>query len=103
MLFELMLRDKQKEGYEKGLTEGLSQGRSEGIAESILTILKSKGPVSPELSEQILQEKDLLTLQSWLKLAAAVSGAEEFREKLGQPGSESNKLAQPGPESKVTV
>lgn len=50
MLFELMLRDKQKEGYRKG------------IEESILTILESKGPVSPELSEQILQEKDLPTL-----------------------------------------
>ena len=75
MLFELMLRDKQKEGYKKGLAEGLSQG----IAESILTILESKGPVSPELSEQILQEKDLSTRQNWLKLAAEISGVEEFR------------------------
>ena len=86
MLFELMLRDKQREGYKKGLAEGLSQG----IAESILTILKSKGPVSTELSEQILQEKDLSTLQNWLKLSAEVSGIEEFQEKLAQPGPESN-------------
>lgn len=62
--------------------EGRKEGRDEGIllgtGRSIEELLKELGPVPEKLHKRILEEKDLETLNAWLKLAARASSVEDF-------------------------
>ena len=67
---------------EEGRKEGRKEGRDEGIllgtGRSIEELLKELGPVPEKLHKRILEEKDLDTLNAWLKLAARASSVEDF-------------------------
>ena len=49
-----------------------------GTGRSIEELLKELGPVPEKLHKRILEEKDLDTLNAWLKLAARASSVEDF-------------------------
>lgn len=66
MLFEEMLRDERKEG------------RAEGQALAVLSLLKSKGEVSKDLQDNVMNEKDMIILEKWIMLAAKVKTVEDF-------------------------
>ena len=66
MLFEEMLRDERKEG------------RAEGQALAILSLLKTKGEVSKELEQSIMDEKDMDVLEKWVLLAAKAESVDQF-------------------------
>ena len=61
---ELGMAEGLAEGRAEGHATGLAEGRAAGRAESILDLLEDLGPVSSEIREQILSEKDLDTLKS---------------------------------------
>lgn len=83
---ELGMAEGLAEGRATGLAEGratgLVEGRAAGRSESILDVLEDLGPVSSEIREQILSEKDLDTLKIWNKGAAKVESVDEFFEKF---------------------
>lgn len=64
---ELGMAEGLAEGRAEGHATGLAEGRAAGRAESILDLLEDLGPVSSEIREQILSEKDLDTLKVWNK------------------------------------
>ena len=66
MLFQEMLREER--------TEGMLFGK----AGSVIELLEEIGPVSDEVREKIMTEKNLETLGKWLKLAAKAESMEEF-------------------------
>ena len=72
----------REEGREEGRKEGRKEGRDEGIllgtGRSIEELLKELGPVPEKLHKRILEEKDLDTLNAWLKLAARASSVDDF-------------------------
>ena len=70
------------EGHATGLAEGRAAGLLAGRSESILDVLEDLGPVSSEIREKILSEKDLDTLKIWNKGAAKVESVDEFVEKF---------------------
>ncbi len=70
MLLELMLQDERREGRE--------EGRLEGKAEAIINILEDIAIVPENLRETVMHEKDLATLDKWLKLAAKADSIEQF-------------------------
>lgn len=68
----------------EGLRLGMEEGREEGMTLSVVTLLDVKDTVSTPLKEKIHKEKDIEILKSWVKLAASVSSAEEFEDKMYQ-------------------
>ena len=66
MLFQEMLRDERVEG------------KAEGKAEAVIELLEEFGPVSDEVREKIMTEKNLETLKKWHKLAAKAESMDEF-------------------------
>ena len=68
------------EGRTEGRIEGRSEGRIEGRAESILQILGELENVPEDLSRRIMAEKDIDTLNMWLKAAAKAKDIKQFRE-----------------------
>ena len=70
MILREMLRDERAEG------------RAEGKAESVIELLGEIGPVSDELREKIINEKDMSELLKWLKLAAKAESVQQFEEKM---------------------
>ena len=79
---ELGMAEGLAEGHATGLAEGRVAGLLAGRSESILDVLEDLGPVSSEIREQILSEKDLDTLKVWNKGAAKVESVDEFVEKF---------------------
>ena len=78
MQLKLMLEDER----EKGFIEGEKHGRALGKAEDVLSFLSDLGAVPGELNEKIISEKNLDTLEKWMKLASKVESIEEFCEKM---------------------
>lgn len=76
------LAEGRAEGRAEGHATGLAEGRAAGRAESILDLLEDLGPVSSEIREQILSEKDLDTLKVWNKGAARAESVDEFVERF---------------------
>lgn len=74
--------DGQREGITEGFTKGKNEGRNEGKTEDILELLEDYGDIPEELRKKILSEQDMDMLKKWLKLAAKVSGIEEFAAKM---------------------
>lgn len=68
------------EAYDVQETRRISraEGRAEGKAESILELLEDTGPVTADVKEQIMQEKDPERLRMWLKAAARAESVEQF-------------------------
>ena len=62
----------------EGRAEGKAEGRAEGKAESILELLEEIGPVTTDVKERIMQEKDPERLRMWLKAAARAESVEQF-------------------------
>ena len=56
-------------------------GKAEGKIEDILELLQELGPVTKELQERIISEKDLSVLSSWVKVAARSESIVDFRTK----------------------
>lgn len=82
MIFEEMLRDERAEGKAEGIAEGRAMGISEGKAEDILELLSELGMVSDELTEKIMNEKDIPTLRRYLRCAAKAESIEQFSEEI---------------------
>ena len=61
---------------------GLTEGRTEGSSDAIVLLLESKGAVSDSLKEQIRSQKDLNTLEGWLKKAIKAQSVEAFMEMM---------------------
>lgn len=59
------------------------EGIAIGKAESVLQLLAEHESVSEELEQVILAERDINTLNSWLKPAAKTENAGELRKKAG--------------------
>ena len=68
--------------FQAGLTEGRTEGRTEGSSDAIVLLLESKGAVSDSLKEQIRSQKDLNTLEGWLKKAIKAQSVEAFMEMM---------------------
>lgn len=64
------------------LREMLRDERAEGKAESVIELLGEIGPVSDELREKIINEKDMSVLFKWLKLAAKSESVQKFEENM---------------------
>ena len=67
---------------EEMLKEARAEGRAEGIGLGIIVLLRRCEPVPEALQDRILDEKNLLTLKKWLKLAASVNSLEEFQKNM---------------------
>ena len=74
MLFELLLKDE----HDAGLQEGMQQA----LYNQILDFLNDLDPVPQELSDKIIEEKNLDILKRWVKLSARVSNVQEFEDKM---------------------
>lgn len=70
MILREMLRDERAEG------------KAEGRAESVIELLGEIGPISDELREKIINEKDMSVLLKWLKLAAKSESVQKFEENM---------------------
>lgn len=73
-------RDEMEDGVD--MCKALEDLYQEGRTELLLEILKDLGPVSEELQQQIMNEKNLDILKKWNKLAARAESIEEFLEEM---------------------
>ena len=82
MLFENFeaydMQETRRISRAEGKTEGRAEGRAEGKAESILELLEEIGPVTADVKERIMREKDPERLRMWLKAAARAESVEQF-------------------------
>lgn len=78
----------RSEGLEIGRSEGLELGRAEGRAENcvenILLLLAENDNVPEELKQRIMQEKNIVILRKWLRLAAKAESVEEFIRRMDE-------------------
>lgn len=70
-LHERMLRE---EGYESGM----EAGKVEGKVEAVLELLEELGRIPEEIRQKITYQRDLETLNKWLKMAAKAESMEQF-------------------------
>lgn len=74
---ELHKKTLLEEGFEKGMEQGLELGRAEGKvegkAESLLELLEELGDIPGRTRQRILEERDLLILKKWIRLAVKTS------------------------------
>jgi hypothetical protein len=62
------------QGRAEGFTEGLTKGRTEEAARAVLTVLRVRGLVVPDVvRERILAQKDPERLERWLEKAAVAA------------------------------
>lgn len=64
------------------LREMLRDERAEGKAEDVIVLLQEIGPISEQLHERIINEKDMSLLLKWLKLAAKSESIQQFEENM---------------------
>ncbi len=64
------------------LREMLRDERAEGKAESVIELLQEIGPVSEQLQERIISEKNMALLHKWLKMAAKSESIQQFEENM---------------------
>ena len=70
MLLELMLQDEYREG------------KAEGMACAIVKVLEASMLVPVDLQKTIMNEKNIDTLDEWLKLAAKATSIEQFIQEM---------------------
>ena len=75
---ELELKKLRKAEREGGIAHGIEVGKSD----SILLFLADLGEISDALRDKITAERNLDTLNIWLKLAARAASIEEFEQKM---------------------
>ncbi len=68
---------------EQGRREGKIEGKIEGKAEAVIEFLEEIGEPSDALRKQIMEQKDVKVLSSWLKTAAKSESIAEFEESVG--------------------
>lgn len=68
---------------EQGRREGKIEGKIEGKAEAVIEFLEEIGEPSDALRKQIMEQKDVKVLSSWLKTAAKAESIAEFEESVG--------------------
>ena len=73
LLEELLMRERQI---------SKEMGIAEGMAKSVISILSQKASVSEELSNHIMNETNLQTLEHWLELAISAPSIEQFMEDI---------------------
>ncbi len=76
------LRDWAEEERSEGRAEGRAEGEAKGKAGAILDILGLKGEVPAKLSENIMNEKDVVILKRWIITAVQAESIEAFAEQL---------------------
>ncbi|MCM1048582.1 MAG: hypothetical protein NC433_09160 [Clostridiales bacterium] len=75
------VRDRRAEDeyvHDIGKAEGKAEGIAFGKAEAVIQLLSDLGDVPEELSEKIMNEKDLDALSHWLKMAAKSESIQQF-------------------------
>ena len=70
MLLEELLKRQYKTGKE--------EGKIEGKIEFILDVLEDVGIVSDQLRSEIVNQKDVVILAKWMKLASRTDSIEQF-------------------------
>lgn len=73
LLEELLMRERR---------QSMELGKATGMAESVIFILAQKTSVSEELSNYIMNETNLQTLEHWLELAVSAASIEQFMENI---------------------
>ena len=71
------------EGRAEGRAAGMAEGKAEGIAGAVCMLLEEKGQLPGPLQFAILAEKDIETLNGWLKAAGRSTSLEEFLKQTG--------------------
>lgn len=74
MLLEELLMSERQQSMELGIAKGKAM--------SIISILEKKAPVSEKLSDYIMNETELQTLDHWLELAVSADSIEQFMEAI---------------------
>ena len=82
MKLQEMLQAEYSEGKEEGRAEGRAEGRSEGKADDVLELLSDIGNIPEDLKMLVMEERNLETLNKWLRLAAKSDSIEQFVEKM---------------------
>ncbi len=77
--FERLLMKENEQGEKRGRREGEVNGR----AKAVIELLEEIGEPSEVLRKQIMEQKDVKVLSSWLKIAARSESIEEFEESIG--------------------
>ena len=73
LLEELLMRERQI---------SMELGKAKGKAESIISILSTKASLTKELSNYIMNETNLETLDNWLILAVSANSIEQFMDNI---------------------
>lgn len=66
----------------KALDDLVYDAKMEGKAESIIGFLEDYGEVPDSLKEEIFNQKDIATMQSWIKLAIRAGSIQNFIEEM---------------------
>ena len=78
MKMEELIAHHEKVAREQGLEQGKTLGILQGKAETVISFLVDKGDITPEIREQIENEKDEKKLNAWIKQSALCETVEEF-------------------------
>lgn len=62
--------------------ESWEDGKAEGKADSVIELLEEIEVIPESLKQTIFSQKDITTLNQWLKLAAKVTTIEEFEKAI---------------------
>lgn len=73
------------EEREEAKREGKEVGKAEGKAENIIDLLEEHGIVPDDLKKEIFEQRDLMVLKSWLKIAVRAADIEEFVSRMNEP------------------
>lgn len=66
----------------EAFAEGEANGEIKGRAETLLEILEYRGNISEDIKTRILEQKNLSTLQEWIKIAMVAETIEEFAKRI---------------------
>lgn len=79
-----MIEKRESEGKSmlKALDDLVYDAKMEGKAESIIGFLEDYGEVPGSLKEEIFNQKDIATMQSWIKLAIRAGSIQNFIEEM---------------------
>ena len=83
-VLELEKRESREEGKAEGRAEGIKEGEEKGKADAVIELLEEIEVVPESLKQTISSQKDIATLNQWLKLAAKAATIEEFVENINR-------------------
>ena len=82
MQLEELLIEQQQLGREEGRVLGREEGLKEGLKEALQSILSTKGEVSINLHDRILNETNVSLLSKWIEKALVVTNIKEFEKEI---------------------